>query len=62
MYIFIVWELIICGPLHIAFFTPTDQPSTAKWLSAEEYELTIARVKSDHVGTIGVLEKTNKKK
>jgi hypothetical protein len=40
----------------------TDRPSTAKWLSAEERELAIARVKSERVGTTVVLDKMDSKK
>jgi MFS family permease len=41
----------------IAFFTLTDRPETAKWLSQEEKDLAIARVKSERVGTTEVLDK-----
>lgn len=41
----------------IAFFTLTDRPETARWLSQEEKELAIARVKSERVGTTEVLDK-----
>jgi MFS family permease len=60
--IFIIEGIITCGLSIIAFFTLTDRPSTAKWLSAEERELAIARVKSERVGTTVVLDKMDSKK
>jgi MFS family permease len=41
----------------ISFFTLTDRPATARWLSQEEKDLAIARVKSERVGTTEVLDK-----
>jgi MFS family permease len=60
--IFIIEGIITCGLSIIAFFTLTDRPSTAKWLTAEERELAIARVKSERVGTTVVLDKMDSKK
>ncbi|KAH7169914.1 major facilitator superfamily domain-containing protein [Dactylonectria macrodidyma] len=63
------WQMIfaiegiitICLAL-ISFFTLTDRPETARWLTEEEKELAIARVKSERVGTTEVLDKLNSKK
>lgn len=41
----------------IAFFTLTDRPATAKWLTQEEKDLAIARIKSERVGATEVLDK-----
>lgn len=41
----------------ISFFTLTDRPETARWLSQEEKDLAIARVKSERVGATEVLDK-----
>ena len=60
--IFIIEGIITCGLSLIAFVTLTDRPSSAKWLTAEEKELAIARIKSERVGTTEVLDKMDKKK
>jgi MFS family permease len=60
--IFIIEGIITCGLSIIAFFTLTDRPSTARWLSAEERELAIARVKSERVGTTVILDKMDARK
>jgi len=60
--IFIIEGIITCGLAIIAFFTLTDRPATAKWLTAEERELAIARVKSERVGATEVLDKMDSKK
>jgi hypothetical protein len=49
----IITMLLAC----IAFVTLTDRPATARWLSQEEKDLAIARVKSENVGTTEVLDK-----
>ncbi|KAH0594826.1 hypothetical protein MHUMG1_07661 [Metarhizium humberi] len=46
----------------IVLFTLTDRPETARWLSQGEKELALARVKSERVGQIAVLDKIDKKK
>ena len=46
----------------ISFFTLTDRPETAKWLTAEEKHLAIARIKSERIGTTEVLDKMDKAK
>jgi sugar phosphate permease len=55
--IFAIEGIITCGLSLIAFFTLTDRPATARWLSEEEKDLAIARVKSERVGTTEVLDK-----
>ncbi|KAF2754978.1 MFS transporter [Pseudovirgaria hyperparasitica] len=41
----------------ISFFTLTDRPETARWLSRAEKDLAIARVKSERVGITEVLDR-----
>lgn len=60
--IFIVEGIITCGLALISFLTLTDRPSTARWLTADERELAIARVKSERVGATVVLDKMDSKK
>ena len=63
------WEMIfaiegivtICISL-IAFATLTDRPETARWLTTEEKELAIARVKSERINTTEVLDKLSTSK
>jgi MFS family permease len=55
--IFAIEGIITCGLALISFVTLTDRPETAKWLSQEEKDLAIARVKSERIGTTDVLEK-----
>lgn len=63
------WEMIfaiegiitICLSL-ISFFTLTDRPETAKWLSHEERDLAIARVKSERIATTELLDKIDRPK
>ena len=55
--IFAIEGIITCILALISFFTLTDRPETARWLSQEEKDLAIARVKSERVGTTEVLDK-----
>lgn len=55
--IFAIEGIITCGLSIIAFFTLTDRPATARWLTQEEKDLAIARVKAERVGTTEVLDK-----
>jgi len=48
--------ITVCLSL-ISFFTLTDRPATAKWLTQEEKDLAIARVKSERVAATEVLDK-----
>jgi len=54
--IFAIEGIITIGLSIISFFTLTDRPATAKWLTQEEKDLAIARVKSERVGTTEVLD------
>ena len=60
--IFAIEGIITCGIAVISFFTVTDRPETARWLTQEEKDLAIARVKSERVGTTEVLDKLDKPK
>jgi len=55
--IFLVEGIITCILSIIGYFTLTDRPETARWLSEEEKILAIARVKSENVGATEVLDK-----
>lgn len=55
--IFAIEGMVTCVLSIIAYFTLTDRPETAKWLTAEEKALAIARVKSERVGTTELLDK-----
>lgn len=55
--IFAIEGIITCGLSLIAFITLTDRPATAKWLTQEERDLAIARVKAERVATTEVLDK-----
>lgn len=55
--IFAIEGIVTIGIALISFFTLTDRPETAKWLSQEEKDLAIARVKSERVGATEVLDK-----
>ncbi|KAI1200147.1 MFS general substrate transporter [Nemania serpens] len=60
--IFGIEGIITIGLSIIAFFTLTDRPETARWLSQEEKDLAIARVKSERMAQASVLDKPDKKK
>ena len=47
--IFAIEGIITCCLAIISYFTLTDRPETARWLSAAEKDLAIARVKSERV-------------
>lgn len=55
--LFAIEGIITIGVAVLAFFTMTDRPETARWLSQEEKDLAIARVKSERIGTTEVLDK-----
>ncbi|KAK4959125.1 hypothetical protein LTR10_003924 [Elasticomyces elasticus] len=55
--IFAIEGIITCGLALISYATLTDRPATAKWLTAEERDMAIARVKAERVGTTEVLDK-----
>lgn len=60
--LFAVEGIITIGIAVISFFTLTDRPETARWLSAEEKELATARIKSERVGVTEVLDKMDIRK
>jgi MFS family permease len=60
--IFVIEGIITIGLGVIALFTLTDRPETARWLTAEEKQLAISRVKSERVGQTVVLDRIDKKK
>jgi MFS family permease len=60
--IFAIEGIITIGLSIISFFTLTDRPATARWLTQEEKDLAIARVKSERVGTTEVLDTIDRKK
>ncbi|KAL4875223.1 major facilitator superfamily domain-containing protein [Aspergillus karnatakaensis] len=60
--IFAIEGVVTVGLGIISFFTLTDRPETAKWLTQEEKDLAIARIKSERVGTTEVLDKIDTKK
>lgn len=55
--IFLIEGIITIGLSIMSYFTLTDRPETARWLTEEEKALAIARVKSENVGTSEVLDK-----
>lgn len=60
--IFAIEGIVTIGLALISFLTLTDRPGTARWLTEEEKDLAIARVKSERVGTTVVLDKIDKTK
>lgn len=60
--IFAIEGVISIGLSLISFFTLTDRPETASWLTQAEKDLAVARVKSEMIGTTEVLDKFNKAK
>lgn len=60
--IFLVEGIITMGLSVIGYFTLTDRPATAKWLTEDERAIAIARVKSENVGATEVLDTLDKPK
>lgn len=60
--LFAVEGIITIGLSLPAFVTLTDRPETARWLTAEEKDLTIARVKSERVAQTAVLDAMDRRK
>ncbi|KAF4122211.1 Major Facilitator Superfamily [Geosmithia morbida] len=60
--IFAVEGIVTAGLGIMSFFTLTDRPETARWLTPEEKRLAVTRVKSERVGTSVVLDKIDKVK
>ncbi|KAF1364357.1 MFS general substrate transporter [Lizonia empirigonia] len=55
--IFAVEGIMTIGLALIAFFTLTDRPETARWLSEEQKQLAIDRVKSERLAQSALLDK-----
>ncbi|RJE24824.1 Mfs transporter [Aspergillus sclerotialis] len=55
--IFAIEGIITIGIGLMTFITCTDRPETARWLSQEEKNLAVARVKSERIATTEVLDK-----
>ena len=60
--IFAIEGIITCGISVLSFFTLTDRPETARWLTQEEKDLAQARLKSERIGTTEVLDKIDRNK
>ncbi|KAH8599291.1 retrograde regulation protein 2 [Bisporella sp. PMI_857] len=60
--IFAIEGIITCAISLISFFTLTDRPASARWLTQDEKNLAIARVKSERLATTEVLDKIDKPK
>lgn len=60
--IFGIEGIITVGLSLISFLTLTDHPATAKWLTQEEKDLAIARVKSERIGQTEIIDKMDAKK
>jgi Na+/melibiose symporter-like transporter len=60
--IFGIEGIATIGLSLIAFFTLTDRPHTARWLTQAEKDLAIARVKSERVAQTHVLDPMDKTK
>ncbi|KAB5582932.1 major facilitator superfamily domain-containing protein [Coniochaeta sp. 2T2.1] len=60
--IFAVEGIISIGLSVISFFTLTDRPASARWLSQAEKDMAIARVKSERVAQTEVLDGIDRKK
>jgi MFS family permease len=60
--IFAIEGIITSGLAILAFLTLTDRPATARWLTQEEKDMAIARVKSERIGTTEVLDNLDVKK
>ncbi|KIW64813.1 hypothetical protein PV04_09721 [Phialophora macrospora] len=60
--IFVIEGIITCGLGLLAFFTLTDRPETAKWLTSDEKDLAVARLKSERTATTEVLDGFTTKK
>lgn len=60
--IFVVEGIITIGLGLLAFATMTDRPETARWLTQEEKDIAIARVKSERVGQTDVVDEMGGRK
>lgn len=60
--IFVIEGICTMVVSFLAFFTLTDSPESARWMTEEERTLCVARVKSERVGQTEVLDRIDKKK
>lgn len=60
--IFVIEGIITSGLAIISFLTLTDRPASARWLTQEQKDMAVARIKAERVGTTDDLDKMNKKK
>ena len=60
--IFVIEGIITVGLSVMAFFTMTDRPETATWLTEDEKNIVTARVKSERVATTALLDKMDRAK
>ncbi len=60
--IFGIEGIITIGLSIISFFTLTDRPESARWLTQAEKDLAIARVKSERMAQTHLLDKPDKDK
>ncbi|KAK7030400.1 hypothetical protein VNI00_014144 [Paramarasmius palmivorus] len=60
--LFAIEGIITCGLAIISFFTLTDRPETAVWLTEAEKALAIARVQSERMGHTAILDKIDTRK
>ncbi|KAH6681095.1 major facilitator superfamily domain-containing protein [Plectosphaerella plurivora] len=60
--IFVIEGIVTAGLGLLALAILTDNPSTARWLSEEEKQLALDRVKSERLGQTSVLDKMNSTK
>jgi nitrate/nitrite transporter NarK len=60
--IFAIEGILTAGIALIAFVTLTDRPETARWLSEEEKQLAIDRVKSERLAQSALLDKIDSTK
>ncbi|KAJ4987083.1 major facilitator superfamily transporter [Stagonosporopsis vannaccii] len=60
--IFAIEGIMTIGVALVAFVTLTDRPETARWLSEEEKQLAIDRVKSERLGQSALLDKIDSTK
>ncbi|PHH74923.1 hypothetical protein CDD82_4712 [Ophiocordyceps australis] len=60
--IFAIEGIITIGLALLAFVTLTDRPATARWLTPEEKDLAVARVKSERIGATALLDSMDRVK
>ncbi|KAB8070981.1 major facilitator superfamily domain-containing protein [Aspergillus leporis] len=60
--IFAIEGIVTIGLGLAAFLTLTDRPETARWLSRDEKDLAIARLKAERISTTEVLDKLDRTK